>query len=114
MGCRCSDIRKCICDMVKIGEIEVLSGFTEITNHSVSSELTSLAINCDSIFNCVNMDDLMTQEKKLNKDVTELLPELVKECNNKLRELQSQLSSMQSEDSHYHEEKRKKHHHDDD
>jgi hypothetical protein len=100
--------------MTKIEEIKVISLFTEMTNHSVASELTSLASNCDSIFNCVNMDDLMTQEKKLNKDVTELLPELVKECSKKLEDLQDQLSSMQSEDSDYHEEERRKHHHDDD
>jgi len=103
MGCRCSDIGKCICDMAKIEEIKFISVFTEMINHSVASELTNLASNCDSIFNCVNMDDLMTQEKKLNKDVTELLPELVKECSKKLEDLQDQLSSMQSEDSDYHD-----------
>ena len=104
MGCRCLHIRKCICDMMKIEEIKFISVFTEMTNHSVASELTSLASNCNLTFNCVNMNDLMTQEKKLNKDVTELLPELVKECNKKLEDLQHQLSSMQSEDSDYHDD----------
>jgi hypothetical protein len=107
MGCRCKDIRKCLKDISTIGEIEGLVNNLEGTNVSVSMELQSLAINCMSTFYCANMGELMSEEKRLNEDMTELLPELANKCETKITKLQSQYRSMKREDHSYHH----RHHH---
>lgn len=114
MSCRCKDIDKCTRNMNKIEEIQTILSTTENTNYFVSSELASLASNSFFAFYCVNMNDLMSEEKKLNEDVINILPQLVRECKDQYNELDEKLTSMRSEDHHYHEEKRKHHHHNDD
>ncbi|MCY6958029.1 hypothetical protein [Clostridium brassicae] len=107
MGCRCNDITKCTSDIFKINEMKSLFSNTENINFSVSMELQRLATNCMTTFSCVNMMELMSEEKKLNKDMTELLPNLVKKCEDKIEQLKSQKRSMEIEDIQYH----RKHHH---
>lgn len=84
MGCRCNDITRCTNDISKISEMKSSFSNTESINCSVSIELQKLAINCMTTFSCINMGELMSEEKKLNKDVTELLPKLVKNVKIKL------------------------------
>ncbi|KAJ49500.1 methylmalonyl-CoA mutase N-terminal domain/subunit [Clostridium tetanomorphum] len=102
MGCRCNDITKCTSDIFKVSEMKKLFSDTKVLNFSVSMQLQQLAINCMTTFSCVNMMELMSEEKKLNKDVTELLPNLVKKCEDKIEQLKSQKRSMQIEDIEYH------------
>jgi len=84
MGCRCRDIPKCLKDISTIEEIKGLVNNLDGTNDSVSMELQSLAINCMSTFYCANMGELMSEEKRLNEDMTELLPELLNKCKTKI------------------------------
>ena len=102
MGCRCRDIRKCLRDISKIEEIQGVVNNIEGTNVSVSMEMQSLAINCMSTFYCANMSELMSEEKRLNEDMTESLPELVNKCETKITKLHSQYKSMKREDHEYH------------
>lgn len=102
MGCRCNDITRCTNDISKISEMKGSFSNTESINCSVSIELQKLATNCMTTFSCINMGELMSEEKKLNKDVTESLPKSVKKCEHKIQELESQKKSMQIEDVEYH------------
>ncbi|APM37701.1 hypothetical protein [Clostridium kluyveri] len=102
MGCRCNDITRCTNDIFKIGEMKSSFSSTESIDCSVSIELQKLAINCMTTFSCINMGELMSEEKKLNKDVTESLPKSVKKCEDKVEQLKLQKRSMQIEDIEYH------------
>lgn len=102
MGCRCNDISRCTSDISKINEIKNLFSNANNTNFSVSIELQKLAVNCMTTFSCVNMGGLMSEQKKLNKDITESLPKLVKKCEDKIQQLQAQKSAMITEDIEYH------------
>lgn len=114
MGCRCSDIRNCVNDISKINEIKDLFSNTELLNFSVTMELQSLAMKCMTTFSCINMADLISEEKKLNKDMIQLLPRMVTQCDEKIEQLRSQEREMVREDTHYHSEKHHhhRHHHD--
>ncbi|NMM64105.1 hypothetical protein HBE96_15800 [Clostridium sp. P21] len=102
MSCRCNDISRCTSDIFKIKEIKGLFSNANSTNFSVSIELQRLAVNCMTTFSCVNMAGLMSEEKKLNKDVTKSLPMLGKRCEVKIQQLESQKNAMIIEDIEYH------------
>ena len=114
MGCRCRDIPRCSSDIRRIENISSLFKDSDDINESVSTELNGLAMECFIAFSCKNIQDLTTQEKKLNKTLTESLPQLVNKCKSKIKKLRNELSSMRSEDRDYHERKRHHHHHHDD
>lgn len=108
MGCRCNDMHKCLRDISKIEEIKGLVSNIEGTNFSVSMELQNLAINCISTFYCINMGELNSEEKRLNEDMIQLLPQLANKCEDKIEKLHSEYQSMKREDHEHHH----KHHHD--
>lgn len=115
MSCRCDDIYICRCNISKIEEIIIKINATKKVNDFIGEELCNLASYGNSTFYCVNQDDLMTQEKKLNDNVVEETSLMRTTCDNKIEELRDDLSSMQSEDSYFHEhEHDNEHHHDDD
>jgi len=113
MGCRCRDIPRCSRDIERIEDILSLFKDTEVTNVSVSSELNGLANQSMATFFSKDMFELEAEEKKLNKTLTDLLPDMINECEGKISDLKNKLSSMKSEDKRYHEEQRHKHHHHD-
>jgi hypothetical protein len=102
MGCRHSDIARCKSDIQKITEIGELLVVEVGINVLVTLELSSLANNCEATFSCINMGELKSEEEKLNEDISDLLPKLIKECGNKLIELGEQLVAMEIEDFEYH------------
>lgn len=102
MACRHSDIERCENDIRKVKEILKLTFDEEEINYSVTLELENLSKNCNNTFSCVNMEALMNEEKKLNKDITELLPELNKKCSIKISELNKEKYNMKMEDIEYH------------
>lgn len=104
MSCRCNDISRCTSDISKINEMKSLFSNANSTNCSVSIELQKLAVNCMTTFSCINMSELMSEEKKLNKDVTESLPKLIKKCEEKTQQLEAEKSAMITEDIEYHSE----------
>lgn len=108
MACRCRDMSKCLRDISKIEEIKGLVKNIEFTNISVSAELQSLAVNCISTFYCINMAELNHEEKRLNEDLIELLPQLISRCENKIDKLHLEYNSMRREDRRYHERRRHK------
>ena len=117
-GCRCRDIPKCSSDIRRIENISSLFKDSDDINESVSAELNGLAMECFIAFSCKNIQELTTEEKKLNKTLTESLPQLVNKCEYKIEKLRNELRSMRSEDRDYHEEQERRrrhhHHHDDD
>lgn len=114
MGCRHEDIRKCKRDLERILQIEDILHDEKYANDSLSFELTDLSISCNVTFSCENMSDLMSEERKVNKDLIDEFPKLSMACEEKRAELNISLSEMEREDHHYHEERRKHHHDDDD
>ncbi|WPC41633.1 hypothetical protein [Clostridium sp. JS66] len=104
MACRHDDIARCKSDIQKITEIGELLAVEEGINLLVTLELSSLASNCEATFSCINMEELKSEEKKLNKDISDLLPKLIKECASKLVELGKELVAMEIEDFEYHME----------
>jgi len=108
MGCRCGDIPKCSHDIGTIERIESSFKDADGKNEAVSSELHGLASQCFLTFFCKDMNGLETEEKKLNKTLSEILPDMIKECEEKVFSLRQELSSMISEDREYHEEQRRR------
>lgn len=103
MGCRCSDIYKCKRDIGRIESITNAFEFNKGLDEQMDFDLHNLAAKCSNAFYAVNMDSLEHEEISLNDDMTEMLPQKINECIQKLRDLEHELSSMQDEDDYFHE-----------
>lgn len=102
MGCRCNDISRCTSDISKITEMSELLVYEEGINLLVTMELGSLARNCEATFSCVNMGELKSEEEKLNKDISDIVPKLIKKCATKILDLEKEKIEMEIEDIEYH------------
>ena len=103
MSCRCSDIRKCIHDISAIKEIVAyLKNIRNIENQ-VDEEYISLSVVSRRTFINNNMVILNKKQNELNKPIKEIVPKMLKKCDEKINSLHRQLSSMKREDRHYHE-----------
>lgn len=102
MSCKCIDKKKCRNDIDRIKDIASIL-FKDISkNMMVTGELSSLGNKERSTFTASNMDELVSEEKKLNDDMTQLLPQLLKKCNEKIESLELEYTYLVSEDSEYH------------
>lgn len=102
MGCRCKDKRDCSSDIAKIEDIKDILTRINVKNIFVSKELENLASKCIMSFFAVNMNELTREEVKLNEDISELLPNLIKKCEDKIEKLRREYKSMSREDYDYH------------
>lgn len=106
MGCRCRDMRNCKKDITKIEKVKELFSKSEVTNTLLSGDLSNLAGKSMLTFYAANMSSLTNEERKLNNDMTDMLPNLISKCENKIEDLHDEYEKMEREDHHYH-----KHHH---
>lgn len=111
MSCRCRDMSNCKKDMKKISEAKELFIEVEATNTMLSGNLGELAGKSMLTFYASNIMSLMSEEKKLNEDMTEIIPKIIEKCENELEKLNHEYSEMSREDHHYHSEKHHHHHH---
>jgi len=102
MGCRCTDMRNCLRDISSIEEIRNLFFNIRQLNENLSEELSELNGNCWSGFTACNMPILMVEELRLNEDVTALMPNLIRDCDNKIEALNNEYNSMSNEDYDHH------------
>ena len=103
MSCRCSDIRKCIHDISSTNEIvSYLNNIRNIENQ-VDEEYISLSVLSRRTFINNNMVILNKKQNELNKPIKEIVPKMLKKCDEKINSLHRQLLSMKREDRHYHE-----------
>lgn len=102
MGCRCADKRKCLNDIKKIEKIRTLLMKDGVTNSAVSGEIQNLTNREIITFTATNMNELISEEKKLNEYITELLPRLIKQCTDKIEDLHCKYRAMTREDYDYH------------
>lgn len=102
MGCRCRDKRNCTRDISKITKVQQLFSSAQATNISVSIDLNNLATKSLLTFFSINMNSLMNEERKLNDDMTDMLPNLITKCENKIEDLHNEYKSMSREDYDYH------------
>lgn len=108
MGCRCSDMRKCTRDISRVTKIQEILSSIRSLNEDVSDALNNLRSCSAKAFSTINMNELQSEEIKLNEDIKEIVPDLISKCIKKEEELRRRYRSMKSEDRSYHERKRKR------
>ena len=109
MSCRCIDKADCRRDINTIEQILSILIDSESTNTDVYQEHNNLSSSSRETFTTINMDELNMAELELNKDVREIIPDLIMRCRTKIENLECEYRSLKSEDDSYH--RRKRHHH---
>ncbi|HCW52485.1 MAG TPA: hypothetical protein DG753_01805 [Clostridium sp.] len=110
MSCRCTDKANCRKDINTIEQILYTLIDSERTNSELYNQHSDLSSSSRETFTTINMNELNMEELQLNKDVSEIIPDLIIKCKKKLKELEREYSSLKSEDNRYHERKRHHHH----
>lgn len=111
MSCRCTDKANCKSDIYTIEQILSVLSDSDSTNSSVLEEHNNLSSSSVETFTTINMGELNNAEMQLNRDVSEIIPDLITRCKQKIEDLEREYESLRSEDESYHRRKSRHHHH---
>lgn len=102
MACKCNEIKKCKNDMDNVQEIRAILLNLVRSNSELSGVYTDLSSKTNETFTTVNMDSLMTEEKKLNYDISPNIDKMLMMCNGKTLKLEAEHALLVAEDKAFH------------
>lgn len=102
MACYCSEISKCRNDISTLGQMIGKLAQLEQEDIGINRRLSNLASVSDESITPKNIRELTSSEQKLNRPISKLRSQMLRDCMDEKSRLEKDCQWMQSQDRDYH------------